>query len=159
MPARTPASAIYTLFTLVVWAVAMPAILIADAGGAVLPWRGPLQGIGAVVLLAAGLRLIDAGARTLAASGVGLFGVGPGRRLVGTGIYGRIRNPIDVGTLLVALAPWVALAVDLMWVVPAGGVVYFVGGVGPYEDRRLLEAFGDEFREYRSSVSKWLPGR
>ena len=61
--------------------------------------------------------------------------------------------------MLIAFAAWLSLAVDLMWVIPAGGLIYFVAGVGPYEDRRLLEVFDDEFKEYRSAVSKWLPRR
>lgn len=149
----------YVLGVVALWGVVLPAILIADAGGSMLPWRGVLPAAAAVLLAAAGTALVDAGARTLAAQDVGLFGVVPGERLVRTGIYARIRNPIDLGTVAISLASWLAFAVDLMWVITAGAIAYFVGGVGPYEDRRLLEEFGDDFRDYRAAVAKWAPRR
>lgn len=159
MHARTPASVAYLMAVILLWGLAMPAVLISDAGGPAFPWRGPGQVAGGIVLLVAGVVLVDTGARTLAVAGIGLFGVGPGSRLVRSGVYGRIRNPIDVGTVLIAFATWVSLSVELMWVIPAGGLIYFGAGVGPYEDRRLFEVFGDDFKEYRSAVPKWLPRR
>jgi len=159
MHPRTPASVIYVVGVIVLWGLAMPAVLIFDAGHPAFPWRGPAQMVGGILLLVAGVALVDSGARTLAAAGIGLFGVGPGSRLVRSGIYRRVRNPIEVGTILIAFAPWVGLAVELMWVIPAGGLIYFIAGVGLYEDRRLLEVFGDDFRDYRSAVPKWLPRR
>ena len=156
---RTPASVAYVVGVIVLWGLAMPAVLIFDAGQPAFPWRGPAQMAGGILLLVAGVALVGSGARTLAAAGIGLFGVGPGSRLVRSGIYRRVRNPIEVGTILIAFAPWVGLAVDLMWVIPAGGLIYFIAGVGLYEDRRLLEVFGDDFRDYRSAVPKWLPRR
>jgi len=150
---------LYVVFVGLFWAVALPAVLVADAAVTGFPWRGVLEVSGAVLLLGVGLVLINAGAGALADGGVGPFGVRPGGRLITDGVYGRIRNPIEVGTVVVALAAWLALDLALAWVIPVGALVSSVAGVGPYEDRLLLETFADEFKAYRSSVPKWLPRR
>jgi protein-S-isoprenylcysteine O-methyltransferase Ste14 len=36
-------------------------------------------------------------------------------------------------------------------------VAWLVAGLEPLEERRLLEVFGDEFREYRRTVGRWFP--
>lgn len=159
MPRRTPSSIAYVSYVAALWGAALPGVLIADAdaGAGAFPSRGAGFFIAGALLAVAGLAVVDVGARSLAHFGVGVFGVRPGDRLVTTGVYGRVRNPIDVGSVLVSIAPWLALDVDLMWVLPAGTIVYFVAGVGPYEDRHLREAFGDDFKRYRAVVPKWLP--
>ncbi len=157
MCGRSIASISYVLFVGVLWAVALPGVLIADAYEGLIPWRGPLATAGGVLLAVTGLLLVDLGARTLTADGVGLFGVRPSKQLVTAGVYGWIRNPIDLGATLVAAGSWLALDLALGWVIPVGALVSFVAGVGPYEDRLLEEEFGDAFGSYRSAVQKWLP--
>ncbi len=122
-----------------------------------MPWQGGGLVIVGAVLLVAGTALVLSSAERLAASGAPLFGVRPGPRLVGDGWYARIRNPIDVGTTMISFAALAAVAVELMWVVPMAALVNFTVGAGLYEDRRLLESFGDDFEEYRARVPKWLP--
>jgi protein-S-isoprenylcysteine O-methyltransferase Ste14 len=77
--------------------------------------------------------------------------------LVTDGWYGRVRNPIDAGTTLMALWSLAAFDVVLMWVVPGAALINFTVGAGLYEDRRLFEEFGDEFTAYRRRVPKWIP--
>ncbi|HUG74957.1 MAG TPA: methyltransferase [Acidimicrobiia bacterium] len=148
----------YTVFVVGLWAVGLPAILARQpAGGFFLSWRGPvLVGFG-VALVVAGALVVNRAATQLAGRGVGLFSVAPGPVLVTDGWYGRLRNPIDVGILLVALGAAVALDLSRVWIIPMAAVVNGVAGAGFYEDRRLLEAFGDEFRDYRDRVRKWIP--
>jgi len=153
---RTSSSVVYLVVTAVLWLVALPVALVLD-GERGLQWRGLGLVATAVALAAAGLVLIDRGAGRLSRAGIGLFGIAPGVRLVTDGIYGAVRNPIDIGTCLLSLSVWLALDVASMWLIPAGAIVWIVGGSGPYEDRRLLEVFGDEFDAYRSQVRKWVP--
>lgn len=148
----------YVIFTFALWMVVLPGVLVLDAGGRP-PWRGPVGVSIAILIAVGGLRLIVAGSRRLARAGVQLFGVRPGPVLVTDDLYGRLRNPIDVGATLLAFASWLALDLALGWVVPAAALVSFVAGAGPYEDRLLLEEFEDEFRAYRRSVPKWWPRR
>lgn len=157
MPARTPASLAYVVAVAGVWLLALPAALIADAGGSALPLRGPGVVVAGVGLAGAGIALVDRGGRTLSRAGIGLFTSAPGSELVTTGVYGRVRNPMEVGIVMVSLAPWLVVDVALMWVIPAATAVWVVAGVGPYEDRRLVEEFDEDFRAYRASVRKWVP--
>lgn len=148
----------YTLVTVGLWVGLLPAMLIRDQEGVLdIPWRSPAFVVAGFLLLAVGGSVVYLAGRSLSSRGVALFGLRPGPVLVVDGYYGKVRNPIDVGTTLLALSPMAALAVDLMWVVPGAAVVYFVIGTGVYEDARLREEFGDRFVEYRAAVPKWLP--
>jgi len=77
--------------------------------------------------------------------------------LVVTGPYRYLRNPMDAGTVLVAAAPALTLGLRQTWIVPVAAIVWFVAGYEPLEERRLLEAFGDDYREYRRAVPRWFP--
>ena len=148
----------YTFFTVALWAGVLPAALLRDDDGVFrLGWRPwPLVVLGALVLLA-GTALVFAAGRQLSGAGVRLMGVRPGPALVTGGLYGVVRNPVHVGTTLVAMAPAVALGPRVMWMLPLVAAVWLVVGLEPLEDRRLLEAFGDEFRQYRATVWAWIP--
>jgi protein-S-isoprenylcysteine O-methyltransferase Ste14 len=150
----------FTLFTVALWAGALPAALLVDDDGVFrLTWRPvPLVVLGGVVLLA-GSALVLAAGRQLSRAGGRLLGVRPGTVLLTDGWYGMVRNPQHVGTALVALAPAVALEPRLVWMIPLVAAVWLVVGLEPLEDRRLLEAFGDDFRKYRAAVRAWLPRR
>jgi protein-S-isoprenylcysteine O-methyltransferase Ste14 len=152
-------SIVYVTWLTLLWVVALPAALIADAAGGWFPARSPILVVLAVAVVVVGVWLIARSADQLVAGGVSLLGVAPGPRLVVDGVYGQIRNPIDVGTVLLSLAPWIAMRVELMWIIPAGTLVWLVGGIGPYEDRRLSETFGNEFDAYRHRVRRWVPLR
>jgi len=158
MPDRRSRFLPHVLFVVVLWLGVLPGVLIADSGnGIVFRGPGPLAaGVAAIVL---GIGIIVAGARHLAGEGVSLFGVRPGAILVTDGPYSVVRNPIEIGSTVLAFASWLALDVPLMWVVPVAALVSYVVGSGPYEDRLLLEQFGDDFREYRRTVAKWVPIR
>jgi len=148
----------FTFFTVVLWAVVLPAALLRDDAGVFhFLWRPvPLLMLAGLVVLA-GCGLLFCAGRQLAGSGVRLLGVRPGAALVTDGCYRRVRNPQHIGTTLVALGPAVALASKVLWIIPVVAVVWLVVGLEPYEDRRLLEVFGDTFREYRAAVPRWVP--
>lgn len=155
---RRSLAVLHTIATVALWAVILPAVLIRDQeGGGGIPWRPlPLVIVAGAALLA-GTVVVHYPARQLARRGIGLFGMTPGPVLVTDGWYGRVRNPIDVGTTLMALWSVAAFDVVLMWVVPGAALINFTVGAGLYEDRRLFEEFGDEFTEYRRRVPKWIP--
>ena len=150
----------YTVFTVALWAGVLPAALLRDDAGVFrFDWRPvPLVVLGGLALVA-GTALVFVAGRRLARAGVRLLGVRPGPVLVTAGPYRVVRNPVHVGTTLLALAPAVALGPRVMWMLPLVAAVWLVVGLEPLEDRRLLEAFGDDFRRYRASVWVWIPRR
>jgi protein-S-isoprenylcysteine O-methyltransferase Ste14 len=152
------AAAGYTLFVLVLWAAVLPLmVLIGETGSARPAWRPWPFPLLATIALLAGAALVLVAGRRLAAAGVGLFGTQPGPVLVRESAYRYLRNPMDAGTVLVASAPALALGLRQTWIVPVAAIVYFVAGYEPLEERRLLESFGDEYREFRRAVPRWFP--
>lgn len=112
---------------------------------------------GAVLLLLGAAALVDSFAR-FALRGLGTPApVAPPRRLVVTGLYRHVRNPMYTGLvaailgqallfgnaalLLYALLVW--LAVHLFVVL--------------YEEPTLARTFGDEYAAFRASVPRWIP--
>lgn len=158
MSRSSRAALTYTVFTVALFGLALPGVLVVDEVGSLdPPWRAWPLVVVAAALGGGGVALVAGGARQLAARGVRLLGTAPPAVLVTEGWYSRVRNPIDIGVCAIALALWAAVDIALMWVVPAGTIIYFAAGVGPYEDRRLLEEFDDDFRAYSRAVGKWLP--
>ena len=79
------------------------------------------------------------------------------KRLIVRGLYRYTRNPMYVGVLTVLLG-WVVLfqtASMLLYTICVG--VCFHLFVVLYEERRLAQQFGAEYREYCASVGRWLP--
>lgn len=148
----------FTFFTVALWAGALPAALLVDDQGVFrVTWRPVPLIVLAGLLLLGGSALVYGAGRQLTRAGGRLLGVRPGSVLVTDGWYRLVRNPQHLGTVLVALAPPVALAPRLVWMIPLVAAVWLVVGLEPLEDRRLLDAFGDDFRVYRSAVRPWLP--
>jgi hypothetical protein len=81
----------------------------------------------------------------------------PPRRLVTTGIYAYVANPIQLSAALTLLAWGVLLR--SWWIVGASAmtVIYGVGFADWVEDRELAERFGNAWRHYRRHVRTWWP--
>jgi len=79
-----------------------------------------------------------------------------GHRLVTHGPYRFVRHPLyTTGTVLsVALALLAALWWPLAWLLPT---LALLAWRTPREEARLLEAFGDEYREYMRRTGRYLP--
>lgn len=108
-----------------------------------------------IVIAAAGAALAFVGVRTFRAAGTNVEPWKPSLRLVTTGIYARLRNPMYMGLLLVVLGIAVALASDwtlLMFVLMALILHY---GVVLREERYLEAKFGDDYRRYKAQVPRW----
>lgn len=79
------------------------------------------------------------------------------RRLVVTGPYRIVRNPMAVAGLAqgacvaLLLGSWFSLAFV------GAGLVVWNWVVRPLEERHLELVFGDEFRAYRRAVRCWIP--
>ena len=76
--------------------------------------------------------------------------------MVTSGIYHYTRNPMYVG-LLFALVGWAVWLSHLIAFALLPLFVLYINRfqIGP-EERALAAKFGEEFRQYRSSVRRWL---
>ena len=141
-----------------VWVLLLPGLVIWQRSDSPLP---PLRPVPLIILGAAalgvGFALVWAGAGRLSASGVSPFGTLPGPVLVTAGPYRLVRNPMDLGSTLMALGPAAAFAVPAMMAVPLAALLYFAIGRGPIENRYLEVVFGAEYTVYRAAVPMWLP--
>jgi protein-S-isoprenylcysteine O-methyltransferase Ste14 len=157
---RRPAAAVTSL----TWIAAMGGTF-----GCVLPYlsndwhfRQPLPYWG--IARAAGALMICAGLVAVVASFIGFFKGGgtpvptaSPPRLVVTGFYRHVRNPIYVGFLIIligqtllfgsrGLAEYTAVA----WCIGAAAVRF-------YEEPVLTRKFGAEYLAYRRAVPAWIP--
>ncbi|MEO6029771.1 MAG: isoprenylcysteine carboxylmethyltransferase family protein [Candidatus Binatia bacterium] len=118
----------------------------------------PIARVLGAALIVAGLPiLLDSFAR-FALQGLGTPApVMPPKRLVVTGFYRYVRNPIYVAvTVLIAGQ---GLLFGGVTVLEYGAIVWagFVLFVVVYEEPALGEQFADEYKRYRANVRRWLP--
>jgi protein-S-isoprenylcysteine O-methyltransferase Ste14 len=76
--------------------------------------------------------------------------------IMDSGIYGRTRNPIYVGFLIVVLAA--AVALNSLWIALSVAVLFLLlhfGVVRP-EERYLSGKFGSAYDDYRRRVPRWI---
>ena len=83
--------------------------------------------------------------------------IAPPSRLVVTGFYRRVRNPMYVALLVILLgeALFFADARVFYWALMfwAGCQLFVLG----YEEPTLRRKFGAEYETYRANVPRWLP--
>lgn len=83
----------------------------------------------------------------------------PTKKLVVRGLYRYVRNPMILGVLIVLLGEALGLKSQniLIWAASffVINTIYFI----VYEEPDLEDRFGDEYREYKKHVSRWLPRR
>ena len=118
----------------------------------------PITRVLGAALIVAGLPiLLDSFAR-FALQGLGTPApVMPPKRLVVTGFYRYVRNPIYVA--VTALIAGQGLLFGSVTVLEYGAIVWagFFLFVVAYEEPALGEQFADEYKRYRANVRRWLP--
>ena len=136
-------------------ALVVPAVILAAGDGAEIRFGPGLLGL---VPIAAGFALWAWTVRLLARIGQGTLAPwDPTRRLVVEGPYRHVRNPMITGVIAVllgeaalfespALLVWAAVFFPLNW-------AFFVLVEEPGLERR----FGDEYRDYKRAVPRWIP--
>jgi protein-S-isoprenylcysteine O-methyltransferase Ste14 len=116
-----------------------------------------LRGIG-VLLVAAGLSgILDSFAR-FALRGHGTPApVAPPTRLVVTGCYRHVRNPMYVAILAAVLGQALLFghAGVLAWALVLWGAFHLF--VTAYEEPKLQRTFGADYERFRSNVPRWVP--
>ncbi|MDD9724557.1 methyltransferase [Roseovarius sp. SK2] len=81
----------------------------------------------------------------------------PTKRLVRSGIYAYVSNPMQLSAALI----WIILGIYLqnVWIVAAAGMAWvFVQGMVRWHNRNdLLKRFPDGWPEYKQNVPEWVP--
>jgi protein-S-isoprenylcysteine O-methyltransferase Ste14 len=113
--------------------------------------------IGCVLLVIGVAGLIDSFAR-FALQGLGTPApVAPPEKLVVTGLYRYVRNPMYVAALAVVFGQALLFGdVRLL----AYGAIFGIAAhifVVAYEERRLERTFGAQYRSFRANVPRWIP--
>jgi protein-S-isoprenylcysteine O-methyltransferase Ste14 len=115
------------------------------------------RGLGAIMIVAGVLGLIDAFAR-FALQGLGTPApIAPARNLVVTGLYRHVRNPIFVAVIAIILGQSVLVGDWRLIVYGALLWVAFHVQVVAYEEPTLEQAFGSEYVAFRAAVPRWIP--
>jgi len=81
-----------------------------------------------------------------------------GKTLVTTGPYAIVRNPLYIGNILIVMG--LSVLSELAWSIPFVFLYFFTlyHLVAIYEEKKLLERWGDEYRVYMNEVPRWMPG-
>jgi protein-S-isoprenylcysteine O-methyltransferase Ste14 len=81
----------------------------------------------------------------------------PTKKLIVSGMYGHVRNPMIMGVLTVLLGESIAfLSLKILnWALVFFIInnIYFL----VYEEPDLEDRFGDEYRFYKKNVPRWIP--
>jgi protein-S-isoprenylcysteine O-methyltransferase Ste14 len=115
------------------------------------------RGVGAIVIVAGVLALVDAFAR-FALQGLGTPApIAPPRNLVVTGLYRHVRNPIFVAVVAIILGQ--ALLMGDWRLIVYGAVLWlaFHVQVVVYEEPTLEQTFGSEYEAFCAAVPRWIP--
>lgn len=109
---------------------------------------------GALMLL--GIALFASGAKNFSRADTPLPTNQPVRALVTSGIHGWSRNPMYLGFFLAYLG--VGIAVHSTWIllltIPIAVLMRY--GVVAREEAYLERRFGDDYRDYKARVRRWL---
>jgi protein-S-isoprenylcysteine O-methyltransferase Ste14 len=155
---------IAVLGSAVFFAVA-PSVLAGLIPWAITHWefRPPFFGLQAtraagMLLIAAGLPgLIDSFAR-FALQGLGTPApVAPPQKLVVTGLYRHVRNPMYVAIVAVILGQATLFGDRTLLIY--GGLLWlsFHAFVLAFEEPVLAESFGAQYEDFRANVPRWIP--
>ncbi len=110
----------------------------------------PIRLTAAGLVMALAVYLVEKGHRVISDDSFGSTG------LVKEGAFSRLRHPLYSGSLLFYLSLFLAtlsLAALAVWCLMA----VFYNVIAAYEERLLLEKFGDEYLEYQHKVPRWFP--
>lgn len=147
---KVPPPAVMLIFAGSMWLLSTPESSLALA----LPWRRTM----AVVVWCLGVTISLAGLLEFWRARTTINPLNPeaASAMVTSGIYQYSRNPMYVG-LLFALIGW---ALWLSHLLAFGLLPLFVLYIDRFqiepEERALSIKFGEQFRQYRSSVRRWL---
>jgi protein-S-isoprenylcysteine O-methyltransferase Ste14 len=122
-----------------------------------LPFWAPLRLVGAVLVAAGAFVLIRAFVQFVL-EGIGTPApVVPTERLVVSGLYRYVRNPMYLAVLSTIVGQGLVLGQPVLFVYGFVVAVAFVVFVAGYEEPTLRSRYGAEYEAYRRAVPAWWP--
>jgi protein-S-isoprenylcysteine O-methyltransferase Ste14 len=82
----------------------------------------------------------------------------PPKKLITTGIYGYVRNPMIIGVMTALIGESIAI---LSLKIAIWAIIFFILNslyFVMYEEPNLENRFGEEYKEYKKNVPGWIPG-
>jgi protein-S-isoprenylcysteine O-methyltransferase Ste14 len=76
--------------------------------------------------------------------------------VVNQGVFSRTRHPVYLGGILMYLAALVvtlSLAAAVIWII----IIFYYVFLARFEEKLLIEKFGDEYRQYMKQIPMWIP--
>jgi protein-S-isoprenylcysteine O-methyltransferase Ste14 len=77
-------------------------------------------------------------------------------KVIDTGVYGKVRHPMYLGTLLILLGFTIATLSILSLIVWIAFFI-FLDRMATYEEKDLTGILGQQYVEYQKKVHKWIP--
>lgn len=77
-------------------------------------------------------------------------------RVLKDGAFARVRHPLYLAALLFYVFLFF-LTLSLLSLGIFAGIFVFYNAIAAYEERWLDKKFGEEYRDYRSRVPRWIP--
>jgi protein-S-isoprenylcysteine O-methyltransferase Ste14 len=107
-------------------------------------------------LILLGIAIFAAGIGNFTRAATPVPSTQPVRALVTTGLHGWSRNPIYVGMSLIYLGIAVAARSPWAFILALPIAVAMRYGVVAREEAYLERRFGEEYRDYKARVRRWL---
>ena len=125
-------------------------------------WQAPQESWGwrilAIVLIAVGLLPLGESIGRFVRVGRGtLSPTHPTEKLVVSGFYRHVRNPMYVGVLLLIAGQAVLFWSSALWAYVGYVAVGFHLFVLVYEEPTLREKYGEDYDEFCRNVRRWVP--
>jgi len=120
-------------------------------------WGSPLVSVAGIALLVVGGAVTVAGRAQLAGYGSGVLRIEEGQRLVTSGVYGVIRHPIYGGGLIGVVGLYAAFRSLVMLVAVTALYFVVIRHRLLFEERMLVDEFGDEYRNYMKKTKRLIP--
>jgi protein-S-isoprenylcysteine O-methyltransferase Ste14 len=123
------------------------------------PLWAPLRVVGALLIAAGVLALLDS-FRRFVVEGLGTPApVAPTEELVVGGLYRFVRNPMYVAVTATIFGQALLLGQLVLFAYGAVFVAVVAAFVHWYEEPTLARTYGEQYDEYRRSVPGWIPRR
>lgn len=77
--------------------------------------------------------------------------------VVTRGVFGRVRHPLYLAAILFYLGLLLftfSIIAGIVWIV----IIIFYNYIARYEEKLLIEKFGEDYEKYMRRVPRWIPG-